>query len=423
MRIALVAPFGLRAKGTTRGRVLPLAQALVRRGHEVVVFIPPYDCPEDSGRAWWQSAGDSSLPPVAQNDKSSAVAQIDRGRGGVAVVNVALPRWGQGAAWWHGWIAWRLLLAVRAWRPAVVHVFKPKGPSGLVGAALWVLHRCQPRTNTPGHRVTLSPGHRVSPRLILDSDDWEGPGGWNDDPRAGYSTLQRRFFAWQERFGLAHADAWTVAGECLRQRALAFGADPGRVWVMPNGVPLAPHTPVATRSAAGSVLLYTRFAGVRPADVAAIWGRVRGACPEARLCVAGRGLAGEEAQLAGLPGVALQGWVAAAALPTLFAQTGVAVVPWADTPANRARSSVKVRELLSAGLAIVAYAVGELPEVIGDAGVLVPSGDVDAFADAVVALLRDPARAAHLGQAARQRAETAHWDHLCRIALRAYGIE
>ena len=40
MRIAFVAPFGLRAKGTTRARVLPLARELARRGHTVAVFVP-----------------------------------------------------------------------------------------------------------------------------------------------------------------------------------------------------------------------------------------------------------------------------------------------------------------------------------------------------------------------------------------------
>lgn len=403
MRIALVAPFGLRAKGTARARALPLAQALVRRGHEVALFVPPYDSPEDSGRTWWEPAGDSSLPPAAQNDISD----------GVLVANVMLPRWGRGAAWWHVWIAWRLLAAVRVWQPEVIHVFKPKGPSGLLGAALWLLRSGAGRKSFPYPRVT--------PRLILDSDDWEGPGGWNDDPRTGYSTPQRRFFAWQERFGLTHADAWTVASECLQQRAIAFGADPGQVFVMPNGLASPPDPVAFAPPAAQSALLYTRFAGVRPMDVAAIWERVRRACPGAELQVAGRGVAGEEVQVAGLPGVVALGWVESAARRALFAQTGVAVVPWTDTPANRARSSVKVRELMAAGLAVVAYAVGELPDVIGDAGLLVRPGDCDAFASAVVALLCDPQRAALLGQAARRRAEAVfNWDHLSLTALRAY---
>ena len=85
-----------------------------------------------------------------------------------------------------------------------MHVFKPKGPSGLVGDGVvgdaW--------------KATTQRARRP---LVIDSDDWEGPGGWNDDPRVGYTPLQKRFFAWQERTGLSHADAWTVTSECLRQ--------------------------------------------------------------------------------------------------------------------------------------------------------------------------------------------------------------
>ena len=115
MRIAFVAPFGLRAKGTTRARVLPLARELARRGHTVAVFVPPYDSPADSGRRWVDESVD--------------------------VINIALPGLGQGGAAWHLWLGWRLFHAVRAWRPDVAHVFKPKGPSGLAGAMLWATRR------------------------------------------------------------------------------------------------------------------------------------------------------------------------------------------------------------------------------------------------------------------------------------------
>ena len=121
-------------------------------------------------------------------------------------------------------LAWNLLRAVVAWQPEIVHVFKPKGPSGLVATALWATRDWR--------RVAFVPGCP----LVIDSDDWEGPGGWNDDPRVGYTPLQKRFFAWQERTGLSHADAWTVTSECLRQRAVSFGATPEKVFVLHNGV-------------------------------------------------------------------------------------------------------------------------------------------------------------------------------------------
>jgi len=389
-RIALIAPFGLRAKGTTRARILSLARQLAQIGHTVAVFIPPYDSPQDAGLIW--------------NDS------------GVEVVNMALPSGGVVRPSGHLILARRLYCAVRAWRPDLVHAFKPKGPSGLAAMFLWLAaDRCP---------------------VAIDSDDWEGPGGWNDDPRTGYSAAQRLFFAWQERFGLAHADAWTVTSACLRQRAIAFGAAPERVWVLHNGIsspeifaadPVRPAVGDHVQAAAAgigqpSAILYTRFAGVRPDEVAAIWAAVRRSQPDARLTVVGQGVAHEERRLLAAPGITVAGWTEPEQLPQVLASGQVALVPWDDKPTNRARHSAKVLELMAAGLPIVAYAVGELPVTLGDAGVLVPAGDRVAFAREVTALLADAERRAQLGARARARV-AAHftWPRLIHIALEAYA--
>jgi glycosyltransferase involved in cell wall biosynthesis len=406
MRIAFVAPFGLRAKGTARARALPLARALAERGNTVALFIPPYDSPEDSGKAWEQD--------------------------GVRLINVRLPRgWSHAAALRHLQVSWRLLRAVRRWKPDLVHVFKPKGPSGLVGTALWLARPMAEPGKGP------APLHRQRCGLLVDSDDWEGRGGWNDDPRAGYTLLERQFFAWQERCGLSHADAWTVASDCLRDRAVSFGASPSRVFVLPNGISTVNDVPSSVadgdrhdgsrRPMAAShpptAILYTRFAGVKTGEVIGIWGRVRAAMPEARLLVLGRGLAGEEKTLSDVPGIDVQGWLEPPELAAHFAASRLAVVPWADTPSNRARHSAKILELMAAGLPIVAYAVGELPTTLGDAAMLVTPGDQVAFAKAVVRLFSDRELAERLGMTSKQRAVTLYsWRRLVEVALEAYRV-
>ena len=49
LRISMLAPFGIRPKGTLSARMLPLAQALRRRGHAVCIAAPPVQNPEDAG--------------------------------------------------------------------------------------------------------------------------------------------------------------------------------------------------------------------------------------------------------------------------------------------------------------------------------------------------------------------------------------
>ncbi|MEV6813812.1 glycosyltransferase family 4 protein [Micromonospora sp. NPDC051296] len=64
------------------------------------------------------------------------------------------------------------------------------------------------------------------------------------------------------------------------------------------------------------------------------------------------------------------------------------------------------QEALRAGVPLVATAVGGLPDLVGDAAVLVPPGDVDAVDAAVRGLLDDEAGRAELGRRGAARAAT-----------------
>ena len=66
-----------------------------------------------------------------------------------------------------------------------------------------------------------------------------------------------------------------------------------------------------------------------------------------------------------------------------------------------------VIEGMAAGKAVIATDGGALPEIVipGVTGLLVPMGDAPAMAEAMAALLSDPARAAAMGAAGRQRVQ------------------
>lgn len=81
------------------------------------------------------------------------------------------------------------------------------------------------------------------------------------------------------------------------------------------------------------------------------------------------------------------------------------------TPSLYEGFGLPAAEAMSCGAPVVVTNGGSLPEVVGDAGVVVPKGDSAALARAIGALLEDPARRAELGVAARQRARKAFsWD-------------
>ena len=382
MQVVMVGPFGLRPRGTMVVRALPMARSLARRGHRVVLLLPPWQNPEDAGRRWEED--------------------------GVVVENIPLPS--LPAPLFHLTTAFRLARRALALRPDVVHLFKPKAYSGLVHWLLshWPLSR--------------------RPRLVVDTDDWEGPGGWND--LAPYTPAQRLFFAHQERWGLTHADGVTVASRTLESLVWAMGVPPARVFYVPNGVPDPDLR--AMPSSEPVLLLYTRFFEFPVGRVIDLVRRVRERVPTVRLLVVGKGLFGEEDDLlresrrVGLgDAVEYVGWVEPQRLGAVFSRAALAVYPFDDTLVNRAKCPVKLLDLLAAGMPVVAEAVGEIREVIrhGETGWLVEPGDTEGFAQAVVRLLEGPALRRRIGEAAAQDVRRRRsWDHLVERVEQAYRV-
>ena len=368
LKICLVAPFGLKTKGTTAARVLPIAEALVKRGHWVRVIVPPWD----------DSAGSPDLL-LRENRLETA--------NGVELVFVPVRPGPQPLR-----LPVRLALAALAFKPDIIHIFKPKAFSGLSALLLSVAHH----------------------PFVLDSDDWEGPGGYND--LLPYSFLQKRLFAWQERDLPCRAAAVTVASRTLQTQVWGFGVNPARVLYLPNGVSpekYAGWNGLAVQQAARQqraklglseenlvLLAYTRFVEFKMDRLLDIFRLAletlpAGKADQTKLLVVGGGFRGEEtrflelAQAQGLAGKIVQtGTVQLEELPALLDCGDIALYPFDDNLINRSRCSAKFLDLLMAGRPVVSEAVGELPNYMqnGQGGWLVPPGDNAAFVQAVTQL-------------------------------------
>lgn len=114
--------------------------------------------------------------------------------------------------------------------------------------------------------------------------------------------------------------------------------------------------------------------------------------------------------------ITLTGFVQGERLDALYRQAGCVVVPslWYENIPHVAL------EAMAHGRPVVASDLGSLPEAVDDGatGWLFAPGDVDALAEKILALRKDPARAQAMGRAGRERVLAGHRmaDHLSGLA-------
>jgi glycosyltransferase involved in cell wall biosynthesis len=78
-------------------------------------------------------------------------------------------------------------------------------------------------------------------------------------------------------------------------------------------------------------------------------------------------------------------------------------------------------EAMACGVPVISTTGGALPEVVGDAGILVPPADPAALAGAIRELLANPDRAQRLGQAGYQRViRRFTWEKAAEHTVEAY---
>jgi len=256
-----------------------------------------------------------------------------------------------------------------------------------------------------------------------------------------WQNLQRRYpppFGWIERYSYRHS-AHAIAGNQEARQVLLAKGYPGPVTVIPQfGIdpqlfdrdvqpPLVPPSPqhrLTVGYGGGLVpekgidtLLHALAVCRQPA------GEVDGL--PCRLLVAGGGpqqaaLKRLAAQLGLGQHVVFLGRVGSTSMPAFFASIDVLAVPSRTTPTWKEQFGRVLVEAMACRTPVIGSDSGEIPHVIGDAGLIFAEGDAQALASHLLRLAGDPALRAELGRRGRARV-LAHFTQE-RIAAATYHV-
>ena len=118
--------------------------------------------------------------------------------------------------------------------------------------------------------------------------------------------------------------------------------------------------------------------------------------------------------------VSFEGWIVSAEMPAFYRQLDVLVVP------SRTRSNWKEQfgrvliEAMACGVPVVGTDSGEIPQVVGEAGLIFPEDDAAALHDCLARLLHEPELRATLARRGRERV-LAHYTQ-ARVAAETYQV-
>lgn len=354
-------------KGGAYYRGLNLGAPLARRGHDVTLM---------------------SIHPTAR------WSAVERELDGVKLVETPDLLWGVGRTGWDPWSTFRRTQWIRSRRFDVIHTVDTR-PA--VSLPAWL-------------------GRKSSGAVwVADWTDWWGRGGATSE-RDGWAVQAiigplEQFFEEKPR---PHADGTVVISHALGKRAQSLGIDGKGILYLPPGADPATlrNTPAAEArkkcelDPAGRYIGYLGNIYQRDADL--LFDTLRRLrATDARLVMVGDPGCRVPADLASR--VSITGRLPFEKMLDYLSACDVLALPLSDTIANRGRWPSKVNEYVAVGRPTVACDVGDVAGLLrdNDIGLLVRPDPVE-FAASIDELLSDPARAAAMGERAREVAKTSY---------------
>ena len=228
-----------------------------------------------------------------------------------------------------------------------------------------------------------------------------------------WQNLARRYpppFCWFERYNVGNSDCAIVGSEgaatVWREKGYA-----GPLAVVPQfGVDADIYSPGADgRENEGEFVIGYAGRLVREKGVDLLLEAMAGVEGAWRMIVQGSGP--EQAQLETLADrlgmgdrVSFRGhWMSSLELPRFYRQLDVLVVPTRSLPNWVEQFGRVLVEAMACGVPVVGSDCGEIPHVVGDAGLIFPEGDVGALRERMVRLMGNPELRAELSRRGRER--------------------
>jgi glycosyltransferase involved in cell wall biosynthesis len=232
--------------------------------------------------------------------------------------------------------------------------------------------------------------------------------------------MSRRVPRWSIDLFIRQSDGIIVHGRALRAKACSeLPVEADRIFILPH-LPLWKYADIAARlklrrAPTGDVfniLFFGRiqaYKGLRYLLLAAP--QIAAAVPTARIIIAGQGEPVATATTPLPPGVTFDvrnRFIPDDEAAALFAAADLLVLPYTE-----ASQSGVLAIAATFALPVVASRVGELGESVGEleSGLVVPPGNAEAIARAVISLAGDPERRRQLGRNALRHAEEQRREH------------
>jgi glycosyltransferase involved in cell wall biosynthesis len=279
-------------------------------------------------------------------------------------------------------------------------------------------------------------GWLLNKPLHYDWDDWEEKIWYHSNSKSIHTLIFGNFIKLLERIIPVLVDTISVSSSKLEELCLSFGVQKNRIFKAPVGADLKKFNPTISSKelkrkynldSKMTILYLGQLHGAQYVNIfieAASLVLLKH--PDTIFLIVGQGyMLNQLKELVARFGIAdsviFTGSVPHSLVPEYIAAADICVACFENNELTVCKSPLKVVEYLASGKPIVASSVGEIPNMVGDAGLLAEPGNHRLLAEAIVNLIENPQLRQEMSFRARQRAEVRYnWGKTAENLLRAY---